>query len=278
MDRAELYGAWIDGSRCEPVCFNCHFISVSEKKGKEMIPKIIHYCWFGGKPLPKLAKKCIQSWEKYCPDYEIKRWDESNFDIDMFRYTREAYDCKKYAFVSDAARLWAMVTYGGIYMDTDVEVIKPLDEFLSVQAFSGFEKPEQIPTGIMGCEKGFPLFDDLLREYTDRAFIRSDGSFDMTTNVAYITKACLERGLVLNNEEQEVDGMHLYPMDWFCPKNGSTGEISETENTYTIHHFAGSWGTPKDRLKAKIRAAIGPKATKAVFAAKAWLRKRNIIK
>ena len=130
-----------------------------------MIPKIIHYCWFGGNPLSDLAQKCIDSWKKYCPDYEIKEWNESNFDLNSCDYVREAYQAKKWAFVTDYVRLYAMVTEGGIYMDTDVEVIRPLDSFLSNRAFSGFEDETNIPTGIMACEKGFPLFEELLEEY-----------------------------------------------------------------------------------------------------------------
>ena len=118
-----------------------------------MIPKIIHYCWFGGNPLPPLALKCIESWKKYCPDYEIKIWDESNFDININKYATEAYEAKKWAFVSDVARLWVLYNYGGIYMDTDLEVIKPLDEFLYHKAFSGFEDEVNIPTGIIASEK-----------------------------------------------------------------------------------------------------------------------------
>ena len=124
-----------------------------------MIPKTIHYCWFGGNPLPDLAVKCIDSWKKYCPDYEIKEWNEKNFNLDACPYVREAYEAKKWAFVSDYARLYAMVTEGGIYMDTDVEVLKPLDEYLDNLAFSGFQTEKEIPTGIMACEKGFPLFN-----------------------------------------------------------------------------------------------------------------------
>ena len=118
-----------------------------------MIPKIIHYCWFGGKELPELAKKCIASWKKYCPDYEIIRWDESNFDLESCQYVKQAYQSKKYAFVTDYVRLYAMYTQGGVYMDTDVELTKNLDKFLDHQGFSGFESEAQIPTGIMAAEK-----------------------------------------------------------------------------------------------------------------------------
>ena len=122
-----------------------------------MIPKIIHYCWFGGKPLSPMARRCIDSWKKYCPDYQIKRWDETNFDLNSCTYIREAYEAKKWAFITDYVRLCVMYNYGGIYMDTDVEVLKNLDCFLSEKAFSGFESVDRIPTGIMASEKECPI-------------------------------------------------------------------------------------------------------------------------
>lgn len=210
-----------------------------------MIPKKIHYCWFGGKPLPEMALKCIESWKKYCPDYEIIRWDESNFDINCCRYVKEAYENKKWAFVTDYVRLYAMLSFGGIYMDTDVEVLKSLDDFLGYQAFSGFEKADSIQTGIMACEKEFPLFQKLLDDYKDRAFVKEDGSFDLATNVETITNLCLEYGLKLNNEFQIVEGFALFPSDYFCPKNHLTRAVNLTDNTHTIHHFDGSW-LPED--------------------------------
>ena len=206
-----------------------------------MIPKVIHYIWVGGKPLPPLAEKCIESWKKYCPDYEIIRWDETNFDISSNQYCKEAYESKKFAFVSDYVRLFALVNHGGVYMDTDVELVKPIDEFMKHQAFSGFESETIIPTGIMACEKDFPLFRELLLEYIDRKFILPDGSFNMTANVTYITKTCLKKGLMLNNHLQTVDGFTLYPNDVFCPKSFGTGKFEITENTHSIHYFAASW-------------------------------------
>lgn len=212
-----------------------------------MIPKIIHYIWFGGSPLPKEAQDCIDSWKKYCPDFQIIRWDESNFDISCNEYVKEAYEAKKWAFVSDYVRLWVLVTFGGIYMDTDVEVIKPLGPFLSHRAFSGFESPDAIATGIMACEKDFPLFVCLLEDYNNRHFLNDDGTYDLRTNVVTITKHCIDKGLVLNNTFQEIDGFALYPNDWFCPKSHETGEIYLTSNSSTIHHFNGSWLDPTEK-------------------------------
>lgn len=235
-----------------------------------MIPKIIHYCWFGGNPLPELAQKCIESWKKFCPDYEIIEWNESNFDIAANTYAKEAYEAKKWAFVSDVARLHALVTVGGIYMDTDVEVLKPLDEFLSLEAFSGFESETAIPTGIMAAEKGQPLFAELLHDYDNARFLREDGTPDCTTNVVRITELCLKYGLELNNQKQTVHGFTLFPYDYFCPKDFATKELRITENTATIHHFDGSWLTPEEKLMSELKLKYSrflPKKL-AVFPAK----------
>lgn len=211
------------------------------------IPKIIHYCWFGGNPLPEDAKKYIESWKKYCPDYEIIEWNEENFDVNCNDYVKEAYNAKKWAFVSDYARLYALVNYGGIYMDTDVEVIKSLDSFLKHDAFSGFETDTSIPTGIMGCKKNFELFKEFLDYYNDKHFLLENGEYNLVTNVATMTKICEKYNLNKNNEYQEIKGFVLYPKDYFCPKDHETGVINLTENTFTIHHFAGSWLTSYDK-------------------------------
>ena len=207
-----------------------------------MIPKIIHYCWFGRGEMPKLARKCIKSWKKYCPDYEIKEWNEDNFDLDMYPYAREAYDNRKFAFVTDVVRLYALYHEGGIYMDTDVEVIKPLDSFLKHTAFSGFENEIYVPTGIMASERGGIWAKENLDYYNDHHFLKEDGSIDNTTNVIIITNYMLEHGLVQNNTFQIFPGLiTMYPKDYFCPKSYVDGVIYKTKNTVTIHHFAGSW-------------------------------------
>lgn len=214
---------------------------IKEEEAVSIIPKIIHYCWFGGNSLPELAKKCMASWEKYCPDYEIVRWDESNFDVTCCDYVREAYEAKKWAFVSDVARLYALVNFGGIYMDTDVEVIRPLDSLLSYEAVSGFESETQIPTGLMACREGQALFQEFLRDYDGKHFLNADGSYDLTTNVARITDICLKYGFQANNKLQTVRGFTLLPSDYLCPKDFRTRQMRLTKNTLTIHHFDGSW-------------------------------------
>ena len=207
-----------------------------------MIPKLIHYCWFGKGKLPVDAMNCIDSWKRILPEYEIKEWNEDNFDIDLYSYVREAYDNHKYAFVTDVVRLFALYTEGGIYMDTDVEVLKPLDRFLHHIAFSGFEDEERISTGIMASEKGAIWAKENLDIYNSKHFVREDGSLDITTNVTTITNYMLAKGLKPNNTFQDFPGLiTIYPKDFFCPKSHKTGNIHLTQNTYTIHHFAGSW-------------------------------------
>lgn len=217
-----------------------------------MIPKKIHYCWFGRGQLPDLAIKCIESWKKYCPDYEIIEWNEDNFDVNCCEYVKEAYENRKFAFVSDYVRLYAMYTQGGIYMDTDVEVVKSLDVFLLHQGFSGFESDTQIPTGIMACEKDFPLFKDLLSYYDDRHFVNEDGTLDLTTNVVSITNLLSEKGFIPNGQYQVVDGFALYPRDYFCPLEDSTGKMFKSKNTSTIHWFNKSWVSHSLRIRSKI--------------------------
>lgn len=217
-----------------------------------MIPKVIHYCWFGKGEKPKLAKKCIASWKKYCPDYEIIEWNENNFDINCCPYVKEAYESRRFAFVTDYVRLYIMFTQGGIYMDTDVEVTRNLDEFLVHKAFSGFESETQIPTGIMAGEKGFPLFENLLSYYDGRHFLDKNGNQDTTTNVITITAMLSERGFIPNGKYQVVDGFALYPRDYFCPLDDSTGVMYDSKNTATIHWFNKSWVPQRLRVRSKI--------------------------
>ncbi len=214
-----------------------------------MIPKIIHYCWFGRGEMPKLARKCIKSWKKYCPDYELRLWNEDSFDVRTNAYVQEAYEARKFAFVTDYVRLYALYHFGGIYMDTDVEVRKPLDRFLSEKGFSGFESDQHVPTGLMAAEAGLPVISKLLSEYDGRHFLRPDGTYDDTTNVTQITQYMEANGLVRNGEKQTVLDFTFYPKDYFCPKSCETGEIHKTSNTYSIHHFNFSWGTPEQKQR-----------------------------
>ena len=225
-----------------------------------MIPKKIHYCWFGKGKMPELALKCIESWRVNLPDYELKEWNENSFDINSNFYVKEAYESRKFAFVTDYVRLYALYTEGGIYMDTDVEVLKNLDSFLDLPAFSGFEDNMHIPTGIMAAEKGSIWAKWQLEYYSGRHFLLPDGTLDLTTNVDIIGGLMEEKGFILKNGLYNFQNIiTIFPKDYFCPKSHTTGKIELTENTYTIHHFAGSWKSSSDRLKRRIGHLIGVK-------------------
>ena len=230
-----------------------------------MIPKKIHYCWFGRNPYPESFVKFKESWKKNCPDYEFIEWNEDSFDINSNEYVKEAYSCKKWAFVTDYVRLWAIYNYGGIYMDTDVEVLKPLDCFLSEHAFSGFESNSGVPTGLMGGEKSNSVFRDLLMDYKDKQFINPDGTMNMHTNVEYITDYFVSHGLKLNNTKQTINGFTMFPSEYFCPKDSRTLEIKLTKNTYAIHHFAGSWTDKRTKKRLTVKKILGPKLMKIVI-------------
>ena len=247
-----------------------------------MIEKIIHYCWFGGKPKPELAEKCIESWKKFCPDYQLVEWNEENFDINSNLYVKQAYEAKKFAFVTDYVRLYALHTQGGIYMDTDVMVLKSLDEYLNHKAFSGFESKTKIPTGIMAAEKGNALFAELLAYYDTATFIKDDGSLNMTTNVEIITNMLTPKGFVSNGKYQEVCGMAFYPQNIFCPLHKKLKNKKYMKNTATIHYFAGSWKSDATKKRESsfwwklivVPGSFVSKIMRKIFGEK-WERKKN---
>lgn len=229
-----------------------------------MIPKLIHYVWVGGKPMPPLALKCMDSWKQYLPDYEIVRWDETRFDLSQFKYTEEAYRAKKYAFVADVIRLYALYHNGGVYMDTDVEIVQNIDKFLQYRAFSGFESEEHIPTGIMGAEPQHPVIGDFLDYYKNRGFYLSNGQPDLTTNVTIITEMLRRSGFTANNQLQSVNEFTLFPKTYFCPLQlDGISKPDITPDTHAIHHFAGSWLPFRLKLLKKLRP---------LAAARRWLR------
>lgn len=212
------------------------------------IPKVIHYCWFGGKPKPKLAEKCLKSWKKYCPDWKIVEWNEENFDLSAApNYVQQAMAAGRWAFVTDYVRLCALTQQGGVYMDTDVELVKPLDPFLKHQAFAGFEHPDRVQTGLLACEKDFPLFREFLQHYDHASFLLPDGTPDTTTNVQVLTDLCLQKGLVCNDRLQTVAGLTIYPREVFCPVDFDTKVLKKTRKTAAIHWFSGSWQTEEER-------------------------------
>ena len=233
-----------------------------------MIPKVIHYCWFGGKPLPELAKKCIASWKKYCPDYEIKEWNEANYDFSGCEYAQEAYKAKKYAFVSDCARFDILYQFGGIYFDTDVELIKPIDEIIERGAFMGVEdlsigeETEKIyvaPGLGIAAEAGMKLYKELLDFYHTIHFINSDGSYNLETVVSYTTKILFNHGLKISKKIQDVNGITIYPKEYFNPCDMHTKNIVITEKTVSIHHYAGSWLSKKEKFKRLVKKIVGNK-------------------
>lgn len=212
-----------------------------------MIPKKIHYCWIGGNPLPASAKKCIASWKKYCPDYEIIEWNETNYDFTKNQYMKEALEAKKWGFVPDYARLDIIYQYGGIYLDTDVEIIKSLDSLLENKGFAGFESEQYVNFGQgFGAEAGNSVIKKLMESYDNLRFVNEDGTLNMIASPAHNTEALIECGLKIENEKQIVeDCFTIYPIDYFCPKSYYDGIIRKTDNTYSIHHFDATW-FPKD--------------------------------
>ena len=230
-----------------------------------MIPKVIHYCWFGRNPLSELAKKCIASWRKYLPDYEIKEWNEDNFDVNIIPYTAEAYKAKKYAFVSDYARFWILYKYGGLYFDTDVEVIKNMDDIIAKGPFMGCEAghPGATPsvTGVapglglgvnpglgLGVNPGLGLYKTVLDWYDTHHFALWNGRYTGTV-VKIVTDILRENGYEdMNDGIMESCGVFIYPPEYFCPKNYYTGEMNITDKTVSIHHYTATWVKQKPSL------------------------------
>ncbi len=224
------------------------------------IPKVIHCCWFGKGKMPKLAKKCIRSWKKYCPDYSIIIWDESNFDIAENRYAKEAYQAGKWAFVSDYARLKILYDHGGIYFDCDVEVIKPIDTLIKDNGFMGFDEKGIVATGLgFACEKGNELVGELLRDYDNIPFILDDGTYDVTPCPDRNTETLKKLGMNLDDKNQTFMGIRFLPDDYLCPMNYYTGKKTITENTYSIHHYSASWTSKRTKRTTFIKRIIGVK-------------------
>lgn len=217
---------------------------------KPLIPKVIHYCWFSGNEMPEGFKKCIASWEEYCPDYEIRRWDESNYDVAKNQYMNEAYGHKKWGFVPDYARLDILYHHGGIYIDTDVELVRSLDELLYQEAFCGVEKWGNVNMGgCSGSVAGHLMVGRLLEERQDISFHREDGSLNLETCGIYETKPFIRAGMHVDNRVQVIQGMTVYSSDYFHPYDYMSGELSMTENTFAIHHFDGGWLDEKARVQ-----------------------------
>lgn len=243
-----------------------------------MASKIIHYCWFGGKPLPKTALKCIHSWEKHLPDYEIIRWDESNFNVNIIPYVKEAYNAGKFAFVSDYARFWILYHYGGVYFDTDVEVLKPIDDIIEVGNFLGVEQQNlkliTVNPGLgFVAEKNNILLKELMEIYHTSHFVLEDGTLCMKNIVEITTELLRGKGLKNTTDIQQCCGFTIYPKDYFCPIDYDTRELKITDNTRTIHHYAESWVPKSTRLKNTIGRILGVKILHALVNIKQKLKR-----
>jgi len=218
------------------------------------IPKVIHYCWFGGKEKPEIVKKCIQSWKKILNDYEIIEWNETNFDIHSNAFVREAYEARKFAFVSDYVRVYALYNLGGIYLDTDVEVFQTFDKFLHHESFWGFEQENYIATSTIGARKGNKLIFQFLDSYRGKSFLKEDGSFHELTNVAIVTKILEDTGLKRDGSYQEIEGIGaFYPQTYFSPYDYINIRKFVTESTVAMHYFYKSWLPPTARIKSSLK-------------------------
>ena len=219
-----------------------------------MIPRIIHYCWFGRGEKPALAKKCIASWGKKCPDFEIREWNEDNCDYLAMPFMAEAYQAKKYAFVSDVMRLIVLEQYGGVYFDTDVEVVKDISPLLGDEGFIGFENDQFVASGlVLAAAPHHPVIQAMIDEYKKLHFANPDGSFN-SVGCPHVNTVVMERfGLVRNGKEQVVSGIHVYPEDFFNPMDSTTGKLRKTKNSYSIHWYSMSW-LPWHR---RMRVAVG---------------------
>lgn len=224
------------------------------------IPKIINYCWFGGNEKPEIVKKCINSWKKYCPSYKIVEWNENNFDITINSYVQEAYYKKRYAFVSDFARLWVIYNNGGIYLDTDVELIRNIDELTKYDAFFSSEDNININTGLgFGSKKKNELLKLLMDDYDNIKFIKEDGSIDKTTcpirNTKIIRKYLKDEKMVFD-KKIVYNNMCFLPKEYFCPLDYETKKMKKTNNTYAIHWFSGTWMTKIEKFKKVIKRML----------------------
>lgn len=232
-----------------------------------MIPKIIHYCWFGGNEEPEDVKKCIASWRKFLPDYEIRRWDETNYDVNKCQYMADAYKEKKWAFVSDYARIDVVCEYGGIYLDTDVEVIRSFDDLLSEQMFCGFESRDpigykhvdeveySINLGLgYGAEKGHIVLKQIMELYHQLNFYNEDGTLNLVACPRYQTQILCNFGLIPNNKTQRLSNCIAYSPEYFCPQsNISDRMIYPLDKSYSIHHFTITWAPKRDVMEYKLR-------------------------
>jgi len=218
------------------------------------IPKIIHYCWFSGKPIPKSLEQCIQTWKEVCPDYEIIRWDESNFDVKKYRYTQEAYEMGKWGFIPDIVRLEKLYEIGGFYFDTDVKIIKKLDNLRYQRAFCGRERAGHVNFGGgSGAVPGNEVIKELLDFRKNEIFKLKDGLFNAEASGYYETTPLMKKGLLIEDINQKLDGINIYASEFFSPYNYINGEEITNDNTYSIHYFSGSWIVGGNELRRETK-------------------------
>lgn len=210
------------------------------------IPKIIHYCWFGNNEYPDIMKKCLKSWKKKCPDYQFIKWDENNFDVNSSEWTKQAYESKKYAFVADYVRLKVLKEFGGIYLDIDQELLKPLDNFLAHSAFFGFMCEDSLSMGIIGAEPNHPVITKLFSYYDNRSFIKN-GIQDLLPITEWVTNYLADDGLLLNDTFQTINGTAFYPREYFCPTYCTQPINLKSGNTVSVHHWAMTWRTEQEK-------------------------------
>ena len=222
-----------------------------------MIPRKIHYCWFGRGEMPQLAKDCIASWHKFMSDWDYKLWNEDNFDVNSVSYTKEAYQSGKYAFVSDYVRLKALYEEGGLYLDVDFEVYKPFDDLMSYKAFAGVEGSKHHPVmmGVCASEAHGEWINEMFEAYRGKHFV-VEGKPDMTPNVTFLTAIMHQNGLVQNGMEQDYKDLHVFPVDYFSP-HLTTGEYVRTSNTYCEHKGLASWSNTGNGWKKIVFRIIG---------------------
>ena len=216
----------------------------------EKIPKIIHYCWFGDNEFTELNKKCIDTWKKFCPDYEFMLWDNDNIDLSSCKYAQQAYEKKHWAFVSDFARFQAINKYGGIYLDVDVELIKSLDDFLGNDCFLSFKDYRSnfgITSGIFGATKKHPYINTIYESYLNRTYIKEDDSVDITPIAKVMYDECAKLGLQLEDKLQEIEGIKVYPCEYLCPHIEDNKSFIVTDKTHSLHYFNTSWLTQEMR-------------------------------
>lgn len=244
---------------------------------KDFSEKTIHYFWFGNNEKSELILNCIESWKKYFPDFQIHEWNESNYNIDNYHYCRQAYDAKKYAFVSDVARFDILYHYGGLYFDTDVEVLKKFDDLIKKEAFVGFERRDLINPGLVMWVKhsGNKILKEMLDMYKSNSFINDDGTYNLTTVCEYFTCILKKYGLILNNKKQKCAEFTIYPITYFCPYNTSTFLSFYSKNTHSVHKYAASWTCEEYSFLRKLNNTVGLIIYTLFPGFKEWRHKRR---